>query len=114
MVKRVVSFGEKYGRPPATDGLVLVDVRLNLRQNPWYVPSLRGLTGLDIRVGQWLNADGRMPSVVDSYVRMAQKLSDDHELWFYCTGGHHRSVYVAERVAQALGLEAAHRDIYMN
>jgi UPF0042 nucleotide-binding protein len=116
----VVSFGFKFGLPPDVDNVF--DVRF--LPNPYWVPELKELTGLDERVrdyvlesGQALEFVGRvddllaflLPCYVEegkSYISVA----------LGCTGGRHRSVVLAEEIAARIrkgGFAAAvfHRDI---
>ena len=111
MIERVVSFGSKHGFPPNHPSVVCIDVREHMVRNPWSVPALRNLTGMDPVVQQWIEIDSRMPQKIATFVRMAQGIMNKSEVWLYCTGGRHRSVYVAEKVAEALGVRAEHRDL---
>jgi UPF0042 nucleotide-binding protein len=116
-----MSFGFKHG-PPREEDLAF-DVRF--LANPHYEPELRVLTGLDERVVDYIAADGRLEQL---YVRLHALL--DFLLPQYvaegkahlviaigCTGGRHRSVAIAEHLAQRYGdledldVAIAHRDI---
>ena len=102
----VSSFGFARGMPPLAD--LVFDMRY--LDNPHWVDGLRELTGLDAPVGEHIAAD---PAFQQSYDRIqdliltllplyaAQGKSYVH-IAFGCTGGRHRSVYSAERIAQGL------------
>jgi UPF0042 nucleotide-binding protein len=92
---------------PATASLVF-DVRF--LPNPFFEPSLRSLAGDDEPVAEWLDgsaevseAFGRIQDLI-SYLlpRYAEELKSHLGIALGCTGGRHRSVYMAERVAGAL------------
>jgi RNase adapter protein RapZ len=116
-----MSFGFKHG-PPREEDLAL-DVRF--LANPHYEAELRDLTGLDARVVDYIARDGRLDQL---YVRLHALL--DFLLPQYvaegkahlviaigCTGGRHRSVAIAEHLAERyrdhddLDVAVAHRDI---
>jgi RNase adapter protein RapZ len=116
-----MSFGFKHG-PPREEDLAF-DVRF--LPNPHYEPELRELTGHDERVVQYIGRDGRLDEL---YVRLHALL--DFLLAQYvlegrahlvvaigCTGGRHRSVAIAEHLAERyrdrddLDVAVAHRDI---
>ena len=116
----LMSFGYKNGVPPQAD--LVFDVRC--LPNPFYVESLREKTGLDEAVADYIfeHEEARV---------YLEKLSDllAFSLPLYagegrhrlnvavgCTGGHHRSVAVAERLGAALSgagfvVRVTHRDI---
>src|SRR5271167_804151 len=102
-----MSFGFKHG-PPREEDLVF-DVRF--LANPHYEPELRDLTGKDERVVEYIARDGRLE---EFYVRLHALL--DFLLAEYvaegkahlviaigCTGGRHRSVAIAEHLAERYG-----------
>jgi UPF0042 nucleotide-binding protein len=106
MVARFVSFGFKYGVPVDAD--VVLDVRL--LDNPFFVPELRRLSGADAPVRDYVL---RNPEAQE-FVRRAEDLLAfsmpryEREGKSYltvavgCTGGRHRSVAVAEALADRL------------
>jgi UPF0042 nucleotide-binding protein len=115
------SFGFKYG--PVRDPDLLFDVRF--LPNPHYEPDLRPLTGTDSRVLDYINRDGELD---EFYARLHPLL--DYLLPQYlvegkahlvlgigCTGGRHRSVAIAEHLADRYRpgdgylVEVIHRDI---
>jgi UPF0042 nucleotide-binding protein len=116
-----MSFGFKHG-PPREEDLAF-DVRF--LANPHYEPELRELTGLDAPVVEYIARDGRLEQL---YIRLHALL--DFLLPQYvaegkahlvigigCTGGRHRSVAIAEHLAERyrdnddLDVAVAHRDI---
>ena len=115
------SFGFKYG--PARDPDLLLDVRF--LPNPHYEPDLRPLTGRDQRVVDFVNRDGELdafyerPHPLLDYL-LPQYLAEGKAhlvVAIGCTGGHHRSVAIAEHLAGRYGaakdylVEVTHRDI---
>ncbi len=98
------SFAYKRGVPAEAD--FVFDARV--LPNPHWDPELRSLTGRDREVREYLDAQ---PEVV-RYVTQLQdlldtwlpKLGSDTRSYvtiaFGCTGGKHRSVYLAERLAR--------------
>ena len=106
MTVTITSFGFARGLPPVAD--LLFDMRF--LDNPHWVPELRDQTGKDSAGGRHIRrGTGFSPSFFQntdlvwppfspyeaqgkSYVNIA----------FGCTGGRHRSVFMAEQIAQAL------------
>lgn len=106
MVVRCESFGFRYGLPP--DASLVFDLRF--LPNPHFLPELRALPGDHPEVRRWLEAQAE---VEDTFVRLrdlvlallpAYKREQKSYLViaFGCTGGKHRSVYFAERLAEVL------------
>ena len=102
----VQSFGFKHGVPSDSD--FVFDARC--LPNPHWEPSLRSLTGQDPEVIDYLQ---NHPMVEEMYEMIAQFLRTwiprfEMENRSYltisigCTGGQHRSVYLAERLAEEL------------
>ncbi len=103
----IIAFGYKFGVPLDADWLI--DVRF--LPNPHYVPELRGLTGNDAAVQAYLAEVpdlepflARLFGLVDFVVPRA-RVEGKSQLTFGigCTGGRHRSVYIAHRLAAHLG-----------
>jgi len=98
------SFGFKQGIPLDAD--MVFDVRC--LPNPFYDPRLRPLTGLDAEVIDFLAAlpeAQRMEADIGDYLaRWLPAFQRDNRAYLTvalgCTGGQHRSVYFAERLAQ--------------
>ena len=116
----VMSFGFKYGIPVDAD--IVCDVRF--LPNPYWVPELRDLTGLDASVSDYVtDADdarefldrmsGILDLVSDGYLREGKRYVT---VAVGCTGGKHRSVAMSENLAARLvkhGVEVlvVHRDL---
>ena len=98
------SFAYKHGIPVAAD--LVFDVR-NL-PNPYYDRSLRSLTGLDGPVIDFLDKSETAQAMIEDIAGFLSRWIDSYEaqnrhyltIAVGCTGGQHRSVYVAERLAQ--------------
>lgn len=99
-----VAFGFKYGLP--TDLDLLFDVRF--LRNPNYEDELAALTGEDAAVGQFIENDPSLApfleKIEDLIVYLLPRYLAEGKsqltVGIGCTGGHHRSVYVARRLAQ--------------
>ena len=106
MTVTVSSFGFSRGMPPVAD--LVFDMRFI--DNPHWIDALRPLTGKDAAVGEHIRQD---PAFPEAYARIrdlillllpryqAQGKGYVH-IAFGCTGGRHRSVFVAEQIAAAL------------
>jgi len=106
MTVTVSSFGFSRGMPPVAD--LVFDMRF--LDNPHWVEALRPLTGRDAEVGEHIRAD---PAYGEAFSRIRDLLLlllpryREHgkayvHIAFGCTGGRHRSVFVAEEIASAL------------
>jgi len=116
----ITSFSYRHGLPRDAD--LVVDVRF--LRNPHYVAALRPLTGHDGEVGRFIEAD---PDFAPFFERLCQWLAPllpryEREgksyltIAFGCTGGRHRSVYLAERLSAWLRedgrtVAVGHRDL---
>jgi RNase adapter protein RapZ len=102
----VQSFGYARGLPRNAD--LVFDMRY--LQNPHWVPALRPLTGLERDVADHIAADPAYEDTVGRIEELILTLLPRYEaegksyvsIAFGCTGGRHRSVHVAERVASRL------------
>ncbi len=115
----VLSFGYKKGIPPEAD--LVFDVRC--LPNPFYEPDLQDLTGLDAPVADYVFRNGNAQILLKKLTELLEFLlplyaSDRRELTVAvgCTGGHHRSVAMAQALAQALEdsgrlVSVHHRDL---
>ena len=116
----ICSFGYKRGVPVDAD--IVLDMRF--AENPYYVPELKKLSGLDQPVIDFLKDKPLMEDVLTWAVKLVKDTMPCFEqqgknllrLCFGCTGGRHRSVYAAETVARRLREEGIpvrvyHRDL---
>ena len=116
----ITSFGFKRGTPRDLD--LLFDVRF--LPNPHFVPELRPLTGLDRPIADYLEAEPEVGETLDRLVELLAYLLPRYErerksyvtIGIGCTGGRHRSVYLAESIRRRLedaGFDvcAEHRDV---
>ncbi|HEY9179412.1 MAG TPA: RNase adapter RapZ [Candidatus Baltobacteraceae bacterium] len=102
----VVAFGFKYGIPLDLD--MLFDVRF--LHNPNYVERLQPLTGADPAVAQYIETDPATAPFLDHLFTMMDFLMPRYlaegkaqlTIGVGCTGGRHRSVYVARRLFDRL------------
>ena len=119
MVISATSFGYKFGTPHDVD--LLFDVRF--LANPHFVPELRGKTGMDPAVAAYIEKDPETPAFLDRLVQFLDYLLPRFEserksylsIGIGCTGGKHRSVYIAEKLARLLQdkgypVRVSHRD----
>ncbi|MSQ63349.1 MAG: RNase adapter RapZ [Betaproteobacteria bacterium] len=104
------SFAFRDGIPLDADWVL--DVRM--LPNPHYEPGLRDLTGGDAPVIEYLDRQEKVGAFLeDARAFLARWLPDvrrDNRKYLTvaigCTGGRHRSVYIAERLARAFSAEA--------
>jgi len=120
MLVSVESFGFKHGIPPEAD--LVFDVRF--LPNPNYVPRLKNKTGRDLGVRRFMDSFpqkrefmsrlmGFLLFLIPQYMREGKSYLT---IAIGCTGGHHRSVCLAEETAATLLQEGyktkvSHRDI---
>ena len=99
-----MSFGFKHG-PPRDEDLAF-DVRF--LPNPHYEPELRELTGLDEAVVEFIARDGRLEELYERLHPLLDFLLPQYVaegkahlvIAIGCTGGRHRSVAIAEHLAE--------------
>ncbi len=100
----ITSFGYKYGLPMEAD--LVFDVRF--MPNPFYIDTLRGQTGLDQPVADYVFG---FPQTKDFMTRLEDLLAFSLPLYaeegktvlviaIGCTGGHHRSVAVTHALTE--------------
>jgi len=112
MKVKIISFSYKRGLPEdktGNGGGFVFDCRA--MPNPYWDESLRGYTGRDKPIAEFFD---RYRDKVDCFLNAAETLvrqsideylkdGRDHlQVTFGCTGGQHRSVYFAERMAERL------------
>lgn len=118
----ILSFGFKYGVPADCD--LVFDVRF--LPNPYYEPKLKKKTGEDKDVQDFVLNSPVSEIFLDKLFDMVEFLIPNYidegknqlVIGIGCTGGHHRSVTVANELYKKLskddsnfGLRKAHRDI---
>jgi UPF0042 nucleotide-binding protein len=115
------SFGHKHG--PARDADISFDVRF--LPNPHYDAQLRPLTGFDQRIVDYVGRDGRLEQFYGHIVPLLEYLLPQYVaegkshlvVAIGCTGGRHRSVAIAEHLAEVFRdrpeyfVEVQHRDV---
>ncbi len=102
----IESFGFKYGIPADAD--FVFDMRC--LPNPYWSLKLRGLTGLDQDVVDFLNSHDRFAEMfndIEAFLnRWIPRFTDARRGYLTvaigCTGGQHRSVCMAEKLAEKL------------
>ena len=120
MQTTITSFGYKHGLPLDTD--LVIDCRF--LPNPHWIEELRPHTGLENDVRDYVlsqpitrgfldQIDGLLELLLPAFVAEGKSYLT---VSFGCTGGHHRSVAIAEEVAAVLRergfpLRVTHRDI---
>lgn len=103
---QVVSFGFKYGLPIDAD--VVMDVRF--LPNPYYVPELKEKTGMDKDVYDYVMNSPRTEEFYQNYLKTLRCALPGYidegktslTIAIGCTGGQHRSVAIARRLAADL------------
>ncbi|RLB08154.1 MAG: RNase adapter RapZ [Deltaproteobacteria bacterium] len=116
----LLSFGYSYGVPTEAD--IVMDVRF--LPNPFFVKELRGLTGEDKKVKDYILKKEEADDFVHKFTKLIEYLIPLYEkegksyltIAIGCTGGKHRSVVITERLAEVLGqrgkeVTVRHRDM---
>ena len=116
----ISSFGFKYGIPSEAD--VMFDVRFI--PNPFWVPSLKKLTGKNKKVVEFVFKHDIAKQFVDSCHELLTNMIPGYinegkyhlNIAFGCTGGHHRSVAMANAIADkfredGMRVRVTHRDL---
>lgn len=116
----VMSFGFKYGIPLDAD--FVFDLRF--LPNPYWVPELRASNGRDAPVAEFVLAQEGAAEFVDEVIALLQTVLAGYlrenrryaTVAVGCTGGKHRSVAIAERIAELIGSRnvqtfVVHRDL---
>ena len=114
------SFGFKRGMPVDAD--LVFEVRC--LPNPYWKPDLRDFSGLDQPVVDYLSAQADVEDMYQDILayltkwlpRFAASNRAYVTVAIGCTGGHHRSVYLANRLGEALkpilkNVQTRHRDL---
>lgn len=116
----ISSFGFKYGIPSEAD--VMFDVRFI--PNPFWVPSLKKLTGKNKKVVEFVFKHDIANQFADSCHELLNSMIPGYinegkyhlNIAFGCTGGHHRSVAMANAIADkfredGMRVRVTHRDL---
>jgi UPF0042 nucleotide-binding protein len=119
-VVSLISFGFRFGTPPSAE--LLFDVRF--LPNPHFDPALRARTGDDPEVARYVLDNARAAELMGrlhSLLGFLLPLYDEEgkaylTIGIGCTGGQHRSVAIANALAQVLRAErreanVSHRDV---
>ncbi|KFF60716.1 glmZ(sRNA)-inactivating NTPase [Cryobacterium sp. MLB-32] len=117
----IMSFGFKYGLP--TDVDMVADARF--LPNPFWIPELRGHTGQDAEVRDFVLAQEGAAEFIDGYAAALEPVLAGYQrenkrhatIGIGCTGGKHRSVAVARELGSRLeklpgvAVNIKHRDL---
>ena len=115
----LMSFGFKYGIPLEAD--IILDVRF--LPNPYFDPKLREFSGRDLKVKTFLRKFPETTEFIKKAGDFLQYLMQNFQqegksqvtIAVGCTGGRHRSVFIAEEFAKILKkkdrkIQVLHRD----
>ncbi|MDQ1471234.1 MAG: RNase adapter protein RapZ [Bryobacterales bacterium] len=115
----IVSFGFRHGVPPDCD--LVFDVRF--LPNPNYIPKFKKLTGRNPAVAKYIRSFPQTGEFIERITDLLVYLLPHyiHEgksyltIGFGCTGGHHRSVMIADQIRKNLSgsgyhVNVSHRD----
>ena len=115
-----ISFGYRYGVPTDTD--LMFDVRF--LPNPNYIPKLKLRTGKQTAVAEYIRSFPQTKEFIERITDLLSFLIPHYvregksylTIAFGCTGGHHRSVMMAQSIAKILAgrkfrTRIFHRDI---
>jgi len=117
---QLLSFGFRYGLPPGSD--LVMDVRFI--PNPYFIPELQPLTGLDRAVSDYVLAQTSCQDFLKRFRDLLLYLLPQYQregksyltISVGCTGGRHRSVTIVENlrpflIGEGVALKVCHRDI---
>jgi UPF0042 nucleotide-binding protein len=120
MLVSITSFGYRHGVPPEAD--LVFDVRF--LPNPNYIPAFKELTGRHPKVARYIRSFPQTREFIDRISELliyliphyAQEGKSYLTVSFGCTGGHHRSVMIADATTHNLtaagyNVKVNHRDI---
>ncbi|MDD2218327.1 MAG: RNase adapter RapZ [Eubacteriales bacterium] len=116
----IKSFGYKYGIPLDSD--LVFDMRFI--PNPFYIASLKNLSGNNKKVQDFVMRHEESQRFLETVYRLVDNLIPFYakegkyhlNISFGCTGGHHRSVTIANKfseksIAQGKRITIEHRDL---
>ncbi|MEX0584266.1 MAG: RNase adapter RapZ [Natronospirillum sp.] len=120
MALQFLSFGFKHGVPYDAD--MVYDVRC--LPNPYWDPALRRYSGLDEPVQRFLHNEEDVHAMINSVEEYLRRWLPRYEannrsyltIAIGCTGGQHRSVFIAQQLAQIFrrdysGVQIRHREL---
>jgi UPF0042 nucleotide-binding protein len=120
MAVQFQSFGYKHGVPADAD--IVFDVRC--LPNPYWVIQLRGLTGLQQEVIEYLDGQEEVQEMlgdISSFLKKWLPKFDANNRSYItiaigCTGGQHRSVYLCEKLnshfeSETMSVQVRHKEI---
>ena len=108
----VTSFGFRNGVPPDSD--LVFDVRF--LPNPNYIPKFKKLTGKNPAVARYIRSFPQTGEFIEKITDLLVYLLPHYiregksylTIGFGCTGGHHRSVMIADQIRKNLSAEGYH------
>jgi UPF0042 nucleotide-binding protein len=119
----LMSFGFKYGIPQEVD--IVIDVRMLI--NPFFEPSLKRFNGKNPKISRFMLRDKDTPDFIKKTQSYLEYLIKKYEskskpfvtIGFGCTGGRHRSVFIAEKMKSILQrkhkkVKVLHRDMQLD
>ena len=106
------SFGYRHGLPPDCD--LVFDVRF--LPNPNYIPKFKKLTGKNPAVARYIRSFPQTGEFIEKITDLLVYLLPHYiregksylTIGFGCTGGHHRSVMIADQIRKNLSAEGYH------
>jgi len=117
---QVNSFGYRHGIPPESD--LVFDVRF--LPNPNYIPAFKDKTGKNASVARYIRSFPQTQEFIERIsallIYLLPHYVDEGKSYltisFGCTGGHHRSVMIADELSKRLAgagyrVKETHRDI---
>lgn len=117
---KIMSFGFKHGIPHDTD--LIIDVRF--LANPYFVPEFKKYNGKDEKVKNYVLTNqtthiflSKFKDLIDFLIPLYEKEGKSYlTIAIGCTGGHHRSVVIAETIFNHINkpgrpVDIIHRDI---
>ena len=111
----ITSFGYRHGVPPDSD--LVFDVRF--LPNPNYIPEFKKLTGRHPSVARYIRSFPQTREFVERISELLIYLIPHYiregksylTIAFGCTGGHHRSVMIADQIRKNLAQNGFHTKI---
>jgi len=111
----ITSFGYRHGVPPDSD--LVFDVRF--LPNPNYIPEFKNLTGRHPRVARYIRSFPQTKEFVERISELLVYLLPHYiregksylTIAFGCTGGHHRSVMIADHIRKNLAGSGFHTKV---